>query len=291
MRQGSKLLYKKAGISVLLALTLGFLSFSGASYALNTARSGTPSFVDERSYSTTVVYEPAECSLSDFDELCSHMERMWSTRFERAIVSSLNARSSDALNLTDRVLNARTEPARQEIRMRIVNLKELGFAIIGADIHQSGNGVEKRFYETENIDLKDNKVLGFDGLFKDPKLASMICARKFEQKYEKYHMPLFSVLSATLQTGPWNFMLRPDGIEIVFTPGTAEPGNKISTLFVSADDLKNAGVNAKYFPMLNPEFRKKMPPRPRPVPEDIPDLQNDTDMSPMGILPPPPPAQ
>ena len=249
-------------------------------------------FVDERSYSTTTVHEPPECSLGQFRELCSRMEHLWSTRFERSIVSALNASAADAGGLTEQGFGARMEPARQEIRMRIVNLKELGFAIVGADIRQSGSGSEKRFYETENIDLATGHLLDFNSLFKDPALAAMICARKFDEKYRHFNMPSFEVISAALESGPWNFMLRPDGIEIVFTPGTAEPGSRISSLFVSAEDLKAAGIYEKYFPALDPKMKKRMPPaRPRTAEDDDLELEKGVEQSPMGQLPPPPPGE
>jgi hypothetical protein len=247
--------------------------------------------VDERSYSITVVHEPPECELEQFSSLCSHLQRLWSTRFERSIVTSINSVATDAGGLTESGFSARMEPARQDIRMRIINLKELGFAIVGADIRQSGAKSEKRFYETENIDLSTGRVLEFSSLFKDPNLAAMICARKFEEKYRKYNMPLFEVLSATLETGPWNFMLRPDGIEIVFTPGTAEPGSKISSLFVSAEDLKPAGIYSKFFPSLDPKLKKRMPPAPPPTAlDDQMALEKGVEQNPLGMLPPPPAA-
>lgn len=248
-------------------------------------------FVDERSYSTTIVHEPPECALSEFQTLCSRMERLWATRFERSIVSAINARAADAGGLTEQGFSARLEPARQEIRMRIVSLMELGFAIVGADIRQSGRDAEKRFYETENIDLTSGRLLTFSSLFKDPSQASMICARKFDEKYRKYNMPSFEVISAALETGPWNFMLRPDGIEIVFTPGTAEPGSRISSLFVSAEDLKPAGIYEKYFPALDPKMKERMPKAmPRTAEDDALELEKGVDQSPMGQLPPPPPS-
>jgi|GEM_PF-2149230 len=249
-------------------------------------------YVDERSYSSTVVHEPPECSLGEFRPLCSRMEHLWSTRFERSIVSALNAKAADAGGLTEQGFGARMEPARQEIRMRIVSLKELGFAIVGADIRQTGKDSEKRFYETENIDLSTGHLLTFDSLFKDPALAAMICARKFDEKYRHFNMPNFEVISAALETGPWNFMLRPDGIEIVFTPGTAEPGNRISSLFVSAEDLKAAGIYEKYFPALDPRMKQHMPKaKPRTAEDDALELEKGVDQSPMGQLPPPPPRE
>ncbi|MGN0909477.1 MAG: hypothetical protein ACI4NA_07625 [Succinivibrio sp.] len=272
------------------ALRAAVIAALAAAPLCASAALGGETWVDERSYSTTTVREPPECSLDQFRTLCSHMERLWSTRFERSIVSALNSKAADAGGLTEQGFSARMEPARQEIRMRIVSLEELGFAIVGADILQKGAAVEKRFYETENIDLATGRVLGFSSLFKDPEFASMICARKFDEKYRKFNMPNFEVLSAALETGPWNFMLRPDGIEIVFTPGTAEPGNRISSLFVSAEDLKPAGIAEKYFPVLDPKMKARLPPaRERTAAQDASELESGVDQSPMGQLPPPPP--
>ena len=139
-------------------------------------------------------------------------------------------------------------PARQEITMSVAPLKELGFAIIGAQFKTVSAGESSQSYETFNLNLETRRPLGFDELFKDPEQAALICAEKYAEHYRHYHMPLFEVIYYALTTGPWNFMLRPDGIELVFAPGTAAPGREISSFTVKAADLRSAGIDERLFP-------------------------------------------
>ena len=200
---------------------------------------------EERSYSVTVVHQPKECALKDYADMCTHLTRFWASRFGRNIIEQISRALEEEKSGEESGMLA---PARQEITMSVAPLKELGFAIIGAQFKTVSAGESSQSYETFNLNLETRRPLGFDELFKDPEQAALICAEKYAEHYRHYHMPLFEVIYYALTTGPWNFMLRPDGIELVFAPGTAAPGREISSFTVKAADLRSAGIDERLFP-------------------------------------------
>ncbi len=212
---------------------------------------------EERSYSSTLLHLPQRCQTEEFSELCSRFSRFFVSRFERKVIA---ARNELLLQQEQQGIDeGYVSPghAFQEITLSIRPLLGLDVALIDADILQTSDLGQKRILETVNLDLKTDRPLRFENLFDDPHLAAMLCARAFDKKFERFHMPLFNVISAALEDQPRHFTLYPDGIELIFLPDTAEPGDKISKLFIKAEDLEQAGVKEHYFPLYSEQKRRK----------------------------------
>ena len=203
----------------------------------------------DRSYSSTLLHLPQKCQTDEFSELCSRFSRFFVSRFERKVIAARNELLSQQEQQGIDAGYVSPPPAFQEITLTIRPLLGLNIALIDADILQKTEQGEKRILETINLDLKTDRPLRFENLFDDPHLAAMLCARAFDKEFERFHMPLFNVISAAIEDQPRNFTLYPDGIELFFLPGTAKPGDQISKLFVKADYLKAAGVKEHYFPL------------------------------------------
>lgn len=222
---------------------LNIIALSAALYLLG----GTACAYDvdeERTYTVTRLHLPESCRTRD-QELCSRFSGFFASRFDRRAIELLSSRefaSDDAA-----AFPMEDAMGVQEITVTMEHLGDSGVLTVGAEITSELLGERSHSFESMNLDEKSGRPVDFGDLFEDPALASMICARSFERAFLKDKTELYDAISAALELGPRNFVLKADGLEIIFAPGTARAGDRPARLHVRASELSAAGPKAAYF--------------------------------------------
>lgn len=209
--------------------------------------------VEERSYSTTTLHLPERCREEKFSELCRLFGSYLISRFEREMVT----RQSELMRQDEGLDFLPKETALQEAFIDIKVLEQLGFSMVEADIRQQVGETKRSFVETFNIENSSGNFLSFDALFDKPELAAMLCARRIEEEYAGSKAELLPLVVTATEISPRNFLLRPDGLEFVFRPGTVREGRQVPRLLVNLKTLAAAGPKTEYFPALGKEPAKQ----------------------------------
>lgn len=201
--------------------------------------------VDERTYTVTTFHLPAQCRTDEYREVCSRYAGFFSTRFDRKAVDLVSERFRDAD--FDSGFDDQGVIGTQEVTVSLEHLKDAGIITIGAEIVASLEGEISRTYESMNLDVKKGRPVTFEEMFADPALAAMLCARKFDRTFGDYRTPLFEAISAALELGPRNYVLRHDGVELIFAAGTATRSSTPARMTVTVEELRAAGPREEFF--------------------------------------------
>lgn len=223
-------------------LLMAFLCFDPVNLALSYE------ITLERGYTTSVFNLPEKCHDSEFEKSCSRFVRFYSSRFEREFIVERNKILQQFEQDEENFTMPNISFGMQNVTLDLRRIYKPDVLLMSAYIERELNGEVQRSYETMNIDAKTDRPLQFKDFFDDPQLAAMICARAFDKKFARFHMPLFDTVSSSIESQPWNYTLYPDGIEFVFLPGTVTPDKEPAKLFVHVRQLKDAGVKMYFFP-------------------------------------------
>ena len=205
-------------------------------------------FVEERAYTTTIFHLPSKCRSDEFAEQCARFVRFYSGKFEREFIVERNKELEKFETGGKELVMPDIPHGSQEVTLDFRRIYNPDILLLTVYAQKELNGVKQNIYDSLNIDLKNDRPLQFKDFFDDPQAAAMLCARAFDKKFARYSMPLFDTISATIESRPWNYTLYPDGIEFIFPPRTVMPGEDPAKLFVSCDELKEAGVKSYFFP-------------------------------------------
>lgn len=206
-------------------------------------------YTDERTYTVTVFHLPEQCHTKEYRETCERFAGFFSTRFDRQAVDLVSERFREAD--FEEGFDDQGIIGTQEVTLNLSDLKEMGIITMGAEIVTELEGKISRTYESMNLDVQKGRPVTFEEMFDDPQLASMICARKFDAIFGKEPTRLFEAISASLELGPRNYVLRHDGVELIFAAGTAAKGEAPARMKVSVEDLEAAGPKKEFFKKLH----------------------------------------
>lgn len=143
-------------------------------------------------------------------------------------------------------------------RVDIIESGELKFAAIISNFDQYIGNDQKHDLRVSNFNLLTHTPVLFRDLFEKPQLAARLCADRIKQIFAPYKMSSLDLVAAAVAADPRNFMLRPDGIQMIFpantvTPqslaereGRVPPVNRSEIVTICVEDLKSAGIKKEW---------------------------------------------
>lgn len=202
--------------------------------------------VIDRSYTSTTIRYPNLCKDAEFSKTCSYFTNFFTSRFEHDyigyITDKVNLESLYNDDYSDR------EIAHQKVDLDFHIIREVGFYSVIARISQSYKDMSSAYTEIYNIDLKTQKVIHFEDLFEDPQKAAMICANSIYDSFKRFKYPNLSLIKASVEVAPKNFILLPDGIAFEFARGMLAPYSYNSRVVIFIDELESAKPVKRLFP-------------------------------------------
>ncbi|MCR5536881.1 MAG: hypothetical protein K6F05_05640 [Succinivibrio sp.] len=212
--------------------------------------------VEERAFTKTTLQMPEICKSQDFAKTCRGFSSYLVSRFERSMVQR---RYDELPPDTPLAMPDEDDLDLQEVKFDIKLLHKLNLASCSAEIRQVINKTSYNFIETFNINLNTKYMVTFNELFEDANLAAMLCARAIEDKYREYGTKNLQAVVTLTEVMPSNFIIRPDGLEFIFSPGLVKTGNNAEHYTVTLDKLEQAQPHEQWFPGFKNKVKKREP--------------------------------
>lgn len=206
-------------------------------------------FVIERSYSTTFVKTNKNCTLAKYKKICLGYINFLAGRFENSQLQRFNA----DIDYEDNLAIIDIPHATQKLSVDFRPVSKINLITIITHVETEDVLGKDNFIETVNFNEETVKMISFKDLFEKPQVASLLCARKLEEKFARNNTELFPLVVASIEVNPSRFLILPDGIEFVFPPNLVEKSNQDSVLTVKAEELIEAGPKLEWFP----EFKSR----------------------------------
>ncbi|MGN1281758.1 MAG: hypothetical protein ACI4UM_07640 [Succinivibrio sp.] len=234
-----------------LFILICLLFLSSYSYAKPTYQE-----IVDRSYTTTTFTYPMLCKEPEFAKTCSYFTNYFAGRFEHDYIGFI----TDRINLESLYNDdyAQREIAIQKVDLDFRVISEFGFFSVIAKISQSYKEMNSANTEIFNIDLNSKNIIHFEDLFEDPQKASMICANAIYDSFKSFDYPKLSLIKASVEVAPKNFILLPDGIEFVFVRGELAPASHNSKVVIYLEELESAKPVKKWFPAYFEDYKEKI---------------------------------
>lgn len=202
----------------------------------------------DREYTTTTFEYPKLCTLDEYKKSCRSFLNYYVSKYEHSYISYLSEHQNFE---DDEDFNFKKEKAYQHIKLDYRVISKFNFATIIADVEQHFKGQSATYMEVFNFAIDTNKLIHFKELFDDPALASMICKNHIYSAYKDAKIKNFPLILAQIEVNPKNFLLRPNGVEFVFSQNQIKDRKFALSLLIKLDDLMMAKPKKEWFPSLS----------------------------------------